>query len=59
MKKGFTLAEIMIVLQVIAVLTVILLPSARNVMPNKDVMKFKKAHNTLYTAISELVNSDR
>ena len=59
MKKGFTLAEIMIVLSVIAVLTAILLPAARNAMPNEKVMKFKKGHNTLYTTISELVNSDK
>lgn len=59
MKKAFTLAEIMIVLSVIAVLTAILLPAARNAMPNEDVMKFKKAHSTLTTAIRELVNSDK
>ena len=59
MKKAFTLAEIMIVLTVIAVITAILLPSARNAMPNEKVMKFKKGHNTLYSAISELVNLDK
>ena len=59
MKKAFTLAEIMIVLSVIAVLTAILLPSARNVMPNEKVMKFKKAHGVLYSAIRELVTSDK
>ena len=58
-KLAFTLAEIMIVLAVIAIITAILLPSARNAMPNEDLMKFKKAHNALYSAISELVNSDR
>jgi len=58
-QKAFTLAEIMIVLSVIAVLTAILLPAARNAMPNENVLKFKKAHNALHTAISELVNSDK
>lgn len=58
MKKGFTLAEIMIVLMVIGILTAILLPSARNAMPNENVIKFKKAHNSFFTAIRELVNSD-
>ena len=57
--KAFTLAEIMIVLSVIGVLTAILLPVARNAMPNKDVMKFKKAHNAFYNAIRELVTSDK
>jgi len=57
--KAFTLAEIMIVLSVIAVLTAILLPAARNAMPNENVMKFKKGHSTLINVIQELVNSDK
>ena len=59
MKKAFTLAEIMIVLSVIAILTAILLPSARNAMPNEDLMKFKKSHLLLINTIQELVNSDK
>ena len=58
-QKAFTLAEIMIVLMVIGILTAILLPSARNAMPNEDVMKFKKGHNALHGAIRELVTSDK
>ena len=56
---GFTLAEVMIVLTVIGVLTAILLPVARQSMPDKNLMKFKKAHNTLGTVIRELVTSDK
>ncbi len=59
MKKAFTLAEIMIVLTVIGVLTAILLPIAFQAAPDEDVMKFKKANSTLGTLIRELVNSDR
>ena len=61
MKKilGFTLAEIMIVLVVIGVLSAILLPVAINSTPNEDVMKFKKGHNALLSTIRELVNSDK
>ena len=58
-KKGFTLAEIMIVLAVIGVLTAVLLPVAINSTPNEDIMKFKKGHNALLTAIRELANSDK
>ena len=58
-KKGFTLAEVMIVLTVIGVLTAILLPVARQSMPDENLMKFKKAHNTLGTVIRELVTSDK
>ena len=49
----------MIVLSVIGVLTAILLPVARNTMPNEDVMKFKKAHSAIYATIRELVASDK
>ena len=59
MKKAYTLAEIMIVLGVIGVLTAVTLSAARNVMPNEDVLNFKKAHNILHTAIFEAVISDR
>ena len=60
MKKfAFTLAEIMIVSSVIAIITAILLPSARNAMPNEDLMKFKKGHLVLVDVIQELVNSDK
>ena len=58
-KSAFTLAEIMIVLTVIGILTGILMPIAFHSAPDEDVMKFKKAHNTFTTAIRELVNSDK
>ena len=54
---GFTLAEIMVVLIVIGVLTAILLPIVANSIPDKNVMKFKKANTTLSNVIRELVNS--
>ena len=58
-KKAFTLAEIMIVLTVIGVLTAVLMPVALNSSPDEKVMKFKKGHATLGKVISELVNSDK
>ena len=57
-KKAFTLAEIMIVLVIIGVITAILLPVAIHSAPDENVMKFKKGHNTLGVVIRELVNSD-
>ena len=57
MKKGFTLAEIMIALTIIGVITAILLPVAQNSLPNEKVMKFKKANATLHKVINELVTS--
>lgn len=55
--KAFTLAEIMIVLTVVGVLTAILLPAAFHATPDENVMKFKKANTTLGKVITELVTS--
>ncbi len=59
MKKAFTLAEVMISITVIGVISAIVLPVAMNSRPNENVMKFKKAHTTLYQVISTLVSSDK
>ena len=58
MKKAFTLAEIMIVLTVIGILTAILMPIAFHSAPDENVMKFKKANSTIGTVVRELVSSD-
>ncbi len=58
-KLAFSLAEIMITLTVIGIITAVIIPVAINSKPDENVMKFKKAHNTLYQVISELVNSDK
>ena len=54
---AFTLAEIMIVLTVIGVLSAILLPVASNSMPDKNIMKFKKTYNDLAATVRELSSS--
>ena len=58
MKKAFTLAEVMITLTVIGIITAVIIPVAINSKPNESVMKFKKAHNTLYQVISTMTTSD-
>ncbi len=57
--RAFTLAEVMIVLTVIGVLSAILLPVAFHSTPDKNILKFKKANNTFYSAIRELVSSGK
>ncbi|MBQ4646240.1 MAG: type II secretion system protein [Candidatus Gastranaerophilales bacterium] len=59
MKKGFTLAETMIVLVVIGVLGAILLPVINKANPDSDLLRFKKAHETLLNAVQELAASDK
>ena len=58
-KRAFTLAEIMIVLTVIGILTAILMPIAFQSAPDENIMKFKKANSTLGTVVRELANSDK
>jgi len=58
-KFAFTLAEVMIVLAVIGVLSAVLIPTAMRSKPDEDIMRFKNAHNTFYSVIRELVTSDK
>ena len=56
-KKAFTLAEVMIVLTVIGILSAILLPVAINSTPDKNILKFKKANQTFMTMMREFASS--
>ena len=60
MKKifGFTLAEIMIVLIVLGVLAAVLLPAAKKVRPDENVINFKKTNKVFIDAVTELITSD-
>ena len=57
LRKGFTLAEIMVALVVIGIITSIILPVAYNNLPSEKVMKFKKGNAILAKVINELVMS--
>lgn len=61
MKKNFafTIAEIMITLTVVGIISAIVLPAALHNKPDENVMKFKKAHNTLYQVIRNLITSTK
>ncbi len=56
--KAFTLAELMIVLAVLAIIGAILMPTVFNSMPDENRLKFKKGYYTLKRTIDALVNSD-
>ena len=53
------MAEILIVLVVIGVITAILLPVAIQGSPDENVMKFKKGNTTLNNIVRSLVNDDK
>ena len=57
--KGFTLAEVMIVITIIGILSSILLPIAIQSTPDENIMKFKKGNNILAKVITELINSNK
>ena len=59
MRKAFTLAEVMIVLTVIGILTAVLMPIAFHSTPDQNVMRFKKSTTTLGTIVREMVSSDQ
>jgi len=56
-KKGFTLAELMIVLAVLAIIAAVLMPTVFNSMPDENRLKFKKGYYTLKRTIDAMVNS--
>lgn len=54
MKKGFTLAELLIVLGIIGVVAAVLLPAANNLMPDKTKIAYLKVHDELISNIQGL-----
>ncbi len=57
-KRGFTLAELMIVLTILGVVAAILTPLAFNAAPDENKLKFKKAYYTLQRTTDAVMNSD-
>ena len=58
MKKGFTLAELLIAMSIIAVISVILLPIMLRSRPNEEMLRFKKAYYLTERIVAELVQDD-
>lgn len=56
LKKGFTLAELLISLAVVGVVAALTLPGVINSMPNKEKASYLKAHNTVTNVVAELID---
>lgn len=57
-KYGFSLGEMLVTIGIVAFLAAVLLPVLKNVLPNEELMLFKKSYYITERAIAELVNDD-
>jgi len=57
-KKGFTLAEILLVLGILGVLAMLLIPVVKTVIPSENKVMFRKAYSSLEKAISLMINDE-
>jgi len=57
-KKGFTLSEVLIAMVIMGVLAAILIPMVQRTAPNKSIVMYKKAYNSLLTAVVNMINDD-
>lgn len=55
---GFTLAEILIALITVAVLSMLAIPTIKNLLPDSNKAMVRKAYKTLKTAISNMAGDD-
>ena len=54
--KAFSLAELMVALSIMAVISAILIPSLTKVLPNDNKYKLKAAYSILSNTVNELIN---
>ena len=58
-KKGFTFAELMVSLVVIAVITAILYPTISELAPNNNKHLFKSAYKTIEMVMADITSTNR
>lgn len=58
MKKGFTLAEMLITIAIVGILAAICMPMVRKVMPNKELLMFRKGYYLTERIVAELINDE-
>ena len=56
--KGFTLAEVLVTIGIIGVLSAITLPTLINTAPNKEQIMLKKAYYLISRTANELINDE-
>ena len=57
-KNGFTIAEMLICLAIIAMVIALVIPAAMSKKPNRNKAMFRKAYYNLERAVGELVNDE-
>lgn len=57
--KGFTIAETMLALIIIGTLIAIMIPMALKTKPDENLIKLKKANETLQQAVNTLITEDK
>ena len=58
MKKGYTLAEVLITLAVIGLIAGVLFPVVTKKTPNKEMLSFKKAYSVVERVTNEMINDE-
>lgn len=57
MKKGFTLAELILTMGIIGIIAAIITPSLGDIMPDQSKAKVLKAYNTLTNMTKEIIDN--
>lgn len=58
LKYGFSLGEMCITVGIVAFLAMVLLPVLKSILPNQEMMMFKKAYYITERAVSEMINDE-